>query len=129
MTEQQQISAALQRGGLIDITTTGRTSGDARRIEIVFFNVDGRVYISGMPGTRGWLANLTADPAFTFHLKKGISADLPAKARVIRDPAERRPIIEHVVRAWKRGPQLDAFLDGAPLIEITFDDTSLLATA
>ncbi len=129
MTDQTHIRAALQKGGLIDITTTGRTSGQPRRIEITFFNVAGRVYISGMPGTRDWLANLTADPAFMFHLKKGVEADLPASARVISDPTERGPIIEHVVHVWKREPQLDAFLDGAPLIEVTFEDASLLDAA
>lgn len=127
MTDRERIRSALQQGGVIDITTTGRTSGEPRRIEIVFFNVDGRVCISGMPGTRGWLANLGADPAFTFHLKKGVQADLPATARIILDPDERRPIIENVVRAWKREPQLDAFLADAPLIEVTFEDASLLA--
>ena len=33
----------------IDITTTGRRTGEARRIEIAIHNIDGRLYISGMP--------------------------------------------------------------------------------
>lgn len=66
MTDQQDLRAELRQGGVIDITTTGRTSGQARRIEIVFHNIDGRIYISGRPGTRAWLANLSADPSFTF---------------------------------------------------------------
>lgn len=127
MTDQEHIRAALQQSGLVDITTIGRTSGQARRIETMFFNVDGRIYISGMPGTRGWLANLIADPRFTFHLKKGVEADLSARARVITDPDERRPIIEHAVRTWNREPDLQAFLDSSPLIEVTFDDESLIA--
>jgi hypothetical protein len=127
MADQHDIRDALARGGIIDITTTGRSSGQARRIEIVFFNVAGRVYISGLPGTRGWMANLAADPRLTFHLKQGIVADLPATARIVTDPGERRPVIETVVRTWRRDDQLDAFLAGAPLIEITFDDPELLA--
>ena len=47
MTDHERIIAALHEGGIIDITTTGRTSGEPRRIEIVFFDVDGRVYITG----------------------------------------------------------------------------------
>ncbi len=127
MTDKHDIRPALQQGGLIDITTIGRRSGEPRRIEIVFFNVNGRIYICGSPGTRDWIANLKVDPRLTFHLKQGVHADLPARARIISDPSERRPIIDHVVRAWKRQPQLDAFLDGAPLVEVTFDDTSLMA--
>lgn len=96
MTRTDLISAALARGGIIDITTTGRRSGQPRRIEIVFFNFDGRIYISGMPGHRAWMANLAADPRLTFHLKQGIQADLPATARLITDEAGRRPIIERV---------------------------------
>ena len=126
MSDSQSIRAALSEGGVIDITTTGRTSGQPRRIEIVFHNIGGRIYISGMPGTRGWIANLAADPHLTFHLKKGLQKDLPASARIITDPAERQPILEHVVDAWNRRPQLQAFLDSAPLVEVTFDDASLL---
>ena len=30
-------------------TNTGQKTGTARRIEIVFHNIDGRIYISGIP--------------------------------------------------------------------------------
>jgi deazaflavin-dependent oxidoreductase (nitroreductase family) len=127
MSDQAAITAALRQGGIVDITTTGRHSGRPRRIEIVYFNFDGRVYISGMPGQRAWLANLAADPRLTFHLKRGIVADLPATARIITDPAERRPVIERVCATWNRLDQVDAFVAGSPLIELTFDDPTLLA--
>lgn len=127
MTEPDQLAAALHRGGIIDITTTGRQSGEPRRIEIVFFNFDGRVYISGMPGRRGWVANLAADPRLTFHLKNGLAADLPATARIITDQAERRAVIERVCATWNRQHQVEAFVARSPLIEVIFDDESLLA--
>ena len=75
----------------IDITTTGRRSGEPRRIEIAFYRLGDDIYLSGIPGpkTRNWLANLAAHPQFTFHLKHGVVADLPATATVIVDPAER----------------------------------------
>lgn len=114
------ISEALAHGGTIDITTTGRRTGLPRRIEIVFFNFGGRLYISGMPGRRrrSWLANLEAHPAFTFHLKGRVSADLPATAREITDPTERRDILARVARAWRR-TDLDAMVTYSPLIEVT----------
>ncbi|HYS29976.1 MAG TPA: nitroreductase/quinone reductase family protein, partial [Candidatus Limnocylindria bacterium] len=63
-----KIRQALTRGRTVDITTKGRRSGEPRRIEIVFHNIDGRIYLSGMPSRRrrSWLANLEADPHFTF---------------------------------------------------------------
>ena len=75
----------------IDITTTGRRSGEPRRIEIVFYRLGDDIYLSGIPGpkTRDWLANLAAQPKFTFHLKHRAVADLPATAAVIGDQAER----------------------------------------
>src|SRR5438046_437042 len=91
-TTKEAIDAALERGHTIDITTKGRRTGRPRRLEIVFHNIGGRIYISGTPypGKRKWLLNLEADPHFTFHLKGRTSADLPATARVIEDEAERR---------------------------------------
>ena len=89
----ETIQRALGHGQTIDITTTGRKTGLPRRIEIVFFNFDGRIYISGLPRPgrrRSWLANLEAHPGFTFHLKGRVSADLPATAREVTDPTERR---------------------------------------
>jgi hypothetical protein len=43
------IRRALDRGHLIDITTTGRRTGRPRRLEIVFHNLGGRIVISGTP--------------------------------------------------------------------------------
>jgi deazaflavin-dependent oxidoreductase (nitroreductase family) len=114
------IQRALRHGHTIDITTTGRVTGQPRRIEIVFFNLGGRIYITGLPNPnreRAWLRNLEADPRMTFHLKSLVHADLPATARVIRDPAERRPVLEFVARAWRRDPEL--MQAHSPLIEVT----------
>ena len=127
MTDDDRIAAALSQGGIIDITTTGRSSGQARRIEIVFFNVDGRVYITGTPGSRAWLANLKADPGLTFHLKRGLTADLPATARIVGDEAERRAVAEAACRAWNRPDQVEAFVAGSPVIEVVFSDVRLQA--
>ncbi len=116
------IDAALERGHTIDITTTGRRSGKPRRIEIVFHNIEGRIYISGIPRPqkRDWLLNLEADPHFTFHLKGRIDADLAATARVIDDQSERLRVLPHVARAWKRN-DLDAMVRYSPLIEVILD--------
>jgi deazaflavin-dependent oxidoreductase (nitroreductase family) len=121
-----QVRAALSRGGTIDITTTGRRTGLPRRIEIVFHRIDGRIWISGMPSKRerSWIANLRADPRLTVHLKGPIAvADLPATARIVDDETERRLILDRVARAWRR-TDLDRMVAESPLIEVTIDPTA-----
>jgi deazaflavin-dependent oxidoreductase (nitroreductase family) len=115
----------------IDITTVGRRSGEPRRIEIVFYWFEDSIYLSGIPGprTRDWLANLTAEPHFTFHLKHGVVADLPAVATVITDPAERRRVLADFVDQFnqRNGPEsgwpkavLEEWVEGSPLAKVSF---------
>ena len=117
-----EIRRALARGHVIDITTTRRRSGAARRIEIVFHNIGGRLYISGTPSRRrrDWRVNLAANPRFTFHLKGPVRADLAATARVIAEEGERRAVLPHIARAWGRDG-LEAMVRDSPLIEVTID--------
>jgi deazaflavin-dependent oxidoreductase (nitroreductase family) len=123
---KEAIDSALESGHTIDITTQGRQSGKLRRLEIVFHNVDGRIYISGIPSPnrRSWLANLDADPHMTFHLKGKVKADLPATARVIEDEAERREILPHIARNWGR-KDLETMVRYSPLIEVTLEPEAM----
>ena len=128
MALNEAVRQALSKGGTIDITTTGRTSGQPRRIEIVFHNQDGTVYITGVPaGPRSWYANLRAQPAFIFHLKQGVSADLPARATPITDAEERRSILAPVARGvtgeWAGRYTLDDWVQRSPLVSVAFDDS------
>ena len=113
-------AAALDRGQTIDLTTIGRRSGEPRRIEIVFHNIDGRVVISGMPSrrTRGWLHNVRSNPAVTLHFKAaGAPADVQGTAREITDPADRRLLLEQVARNWRR-TDVEVMEQHSPLIEV-----------
>jgi deazaflavin-dependent oxidoreductase (nitroreductase family) len=117
------IKAALDRGGIVDITTTGARSGLARRIEIYLHQFGGRYYITGKPGRRrDWLANLMANPHFTVHLKRGIQADVPAVAAEITDPAERERVIYQARRnSWKASEEdarkdIDFWVRTSPLV-------------
>lgn len=117
----QSIRDALARGGVIDIITTGRKTGQPHRIEIVFHNIGGRLYISGMPGfKRSYLANLAANRHFTVHLKGSVKADLPATARIITDGAERREVLPGIARIWKRD-DVETMIEQSPLFEVTID--------
>jgi deazaflavin-dependent oxidoreductase (nitroreductase family) len=115
----QKIRAALEQGHTIDITTTGRRSGKPSRIEIAFQNIDGTIYISGFPGKRDWYANLVANPQFTFHLKQAVTADLPARARPIIDPDERRAVFIPFLANWDRSNEIEAWMSNSPLVAVT----------
>jgi deazaflavin-dependent oxidoreductase (nitroreductase family) len=121
---EEQVRDALKEGHVIDITTTGRKSGQPRRIEIVFHAIDGRVYISGFPRPRrrDWLQNMEAHPDFTFHLKAEVKADLPARARPIYEPAERRKLLTHIQSTTWPQVDLEDAVAMSPLVEVTFAD-------
>jgi F420H(2)-dependent quinone reductase len=116
-------SSAIDR--TVDITTIGRRSGEPRRIETWFHRVDGTVYLTGTPGPRGWAANLEAEPAFTFHLKNGVEADLPARATQIVDGPERRQVFAKLLDllgdVTDVSRDLDAWVAGSPLFAVEFD--------
>jgi hypothetical protein len=91
--------AAGTRERIIDITTRGRRTGRAHRIEIFFYRAAGNTYLctGAGGGATDWHANLLANPTFMFHLKNGIRADLPARATPVTDPAERQAVLEEIV--------------------------------
>ena len=121
----ETVRRALRRGLTCDITTTGRTSAQPRRIEIWYFVIAEQVYLTGTPGQRDWYANLLANSRLIFHLKEGASFDLAARAVPITDPIERRRIMAEVVRRnnWFASQQysLEDWVAGSPLVAVEFD--------
>lgn len=115
------LKQALERDRTIDITTTGKKTGQLRRKEIWFHNIEGRLYITGTPGRRGWYANMLAHPEFTFHLKQSARADLPARAKPILDKAQRRDLIARIHQKLGGNRDLDAWVEGSPLVEVEME--------
>ncbi|MCU1514109.1 MAG: hypothetical protein JWO10_1199 [Microbacteriaceae bacterium] len=114
----------------VDITTTGAKSGEPRRIEIWFRQVDDRWYLTSVPGARGWYANLLANPKFIFHLKNGITRDLAATAVPIVDPAVRLRVLTDVTGDMnqpsnpghiKEPMNLEDWLASSALVEVIFE--------
>jgi hypothetical protein len=95
----------------VDVTTTGRRSGQPRHIETWAWRVGERRFLTGPPGRRSWYANLVADPRMTI-------GDERAYGRAIRDPAERGQVLTALER-----PQWTA---DSPLVEV---HTGAMATA
>ena len=116
------VAAALANDLIIDITTTGRASGEPRRLEIWYHVVEGRYYITGRPGPRSWYANLLANPQLTFHLKQSTQADLPATARPVTDPNEKRAVFlsAQKLSEYINTQNVQDWIEASPLIEVTF---------
>ena len=129
----EEIRNALNKDRTIDIITTGAKSGRPRKIEIWFTNVGGRIIICGTPEAKGnkgprsprdWLANLKANPDFTFCLKESLHVVLPARAVIVLDPEDRRHLMSAPETKWYRD-QVDSIEDlvaGSPMVEVFFQD-------
>ena len=122
-TSDPGVAKALANDLVIDITTIGRSSGEAKRIEIWFHNVDDRYYITGRPGPRSWYANVLADPAIVFHLKESTEADLEGTARAVTDVDEKRSVFLSAKKLseYINEGNVQEWVDGSPLIEVVFD--------
>ena len=101
------VKEAMDRGGIADITTIGRKTGEERRIEIYFHQFDGAYYLTGKPGRpRDWNANIIANPEFTIHLKKGVTADVEVVGEPEPDREERAQILRRaLVESWGSEPE------------------------
>ena len=121
----ERIQRALENDRTIDITTIGRNSGQPRRIEVWRYRYDGRIFLSGSPGTRDWYANLLVNPEFTFHLKGSVQADLPAIAHPVTDETERRKVMPSILDELGRGSgDLEELVARSPLVEVEFPDAA-----
>lgn len=98
---------SLRSDFFIRFTTVGRRSGLPRTSETTFV-WDGKAsfVISGYPGKRDWIANMTADPNVTLHtVERGIYYDIPARAEVLTSREERtEPLIAFLER-WANRPE------------------------
>lgn len=129
--------ASTARERTIDITTTGRRSGCQHRIQIWFYRAGDQVYLSSNPGRKDWYANLLANPAFTFHLKNGVRADLAARGIPITDERERRRVFQVFIDDLNQSanparlPQplyMEDWLAGSPLMAVDFEDVDSRTT-
>jgi hypothetical protein len=115
----------------VDISTKGARTGRTRRIEIWFYRVGGEIYLTTQPAKRSWYANLLANPRFTFHLKHGVHADLPATATPVLDLEQRRRVFSSIIddlnqplhRAYIAQPvePLEVWMQASPLMHVSFD--------
>jgi hypothetical protein len=128
---RKEIREALKKDRTIDIITIGAKSGLPRKTEIWFSNVNGRIIICGTPNAKGsqgprilrdWLANLKANPEFTFCFKESVKIQLPARAVEITDLEDRRYLMSAPETKWYRDQvnSIDDLVNGSPIVEVFF---------
>ncbi len=119
---EPSVRDALSIDMVVDITTVGRRSGEARRIEIWCHLMDGQLFLAASPGRRSWYANLVANSGVTLHLKDEVKADIAVKARPITDESERRDVFTRLAAqsAFRQGQGLDVepWVSGSKLVEL-----------
>ena len=86
-----KVQEALEKDLIIDITTTGRKTGDARRVEIWFHNLDG-ITLHRRPA-------LARVPVLVCQYPQQPSIDLPSQRDYKSRPA--RPCYPHYRRRGK----------------------------
>lgn len=90
----------------IRTTMVRRKTRTPRTIETTYvWDGDRRVYLSGYPGKRDWVANMAANSLVTLHTVEGEQwYDLPGTARVLRDRKERIPHLLAFIERWAKRP-------------------------
>jgi len=93
----------------IRTTMTRRSDGAPRTLETTYvWDNQDRLYISGYPGKRDWVATMSANPNVTVHTVERIAGggwyDIPAVARVLRERNERLPHLLAFIEHWNRRP-------------------------
>ena len=92
----------LRESFVVRVSHRGRRTGIPRVLETTYV-WDGalRVYLSGYPGRRDWVANMAADPSVTLYTIEGQPRyQVPVMARVLRGRDERMPHVLAFVERW-----------------------------
>lgn len=86
--------------------TVTRRNAQPRTVEMTYFWSGGeKLYFSGYPGRRDWVASMARNPDLTLHTVEGDRwYDIPARARVLRDRKERLPYLLAYIAHWARRP-------------------------
>jgi hypothetical protein len=87
---------------LVRVSMRGRRSGKIRVVETTYvWDGKDRIYLSGYPGSRDWVANMHSNPDVMVHTVEGLAwYDIPGVARVIRNRDERIPHVLAFVDRW-----------------------------
>lgn len=101
------------------LTTTGRTSGKQRTIEL-WFGLEGDTvyFLSGGGDSAQWVKNLQADPSVAVRLGK---KTYPGEARLIEDneeDARARRMLAAKYQGWKPGKRLSGWANNSLAVAV-----------
>ena len=104
-----EVRSTLAHSFYIRTTVTRRSHGTPRTVETTYvWDLGDRIYLSGYPGKRDWVASMAASPLVTVHtverLEGGQWYDIPATARVLRERNERLSHLLAFIENWTRRP-------------------------
>jgi hypothetical protein len=105
-TLNDEVRAILAGSFYIRTTMRRRSSGAPRTLETTYVWDGGdRIYLSGYPGKRDWVANMATHPQVTVHtVEADLWYDIPASARVLRERNERLPHLLAFIEHWASRP-------------------------
>ncbi len=113
----------LKREDFAYLTTTGRRSGRAHRIEIWFALDDGKLHLlSGGGDKADWVKNIRRNG--TVRIQVGSRSAL-ARARIARagkEDARARELLDEKYMGWKPGKKLSSWARGATPVAIDLPD-------
>jgi hypothetical protein len=106
----EDLRYALSHDFFIRFTAIGRKSGKPRTTETTFVweampSGPQRIYVSGYPGKRDWVANVRVNKYVMLHtVEHGVHYDIPATARVITERRERTVPLLAFLDRWASRP-------------------------
>ncbi len=118
----KNIIGLLRHDMVVDITTRGRKTSLARRIEIWAHYLQGRNFLASRPGRRSWYANLIDNPEFTFHIKEIKTIDIPAIANPIFEKENRHLALEIIQGGTefqeRKNMVIEDWVSGSCIVEV-----------
>ncbi len=106
MFDTETLDRILDSSFVIRVTHTGRRTGIPRILESTYYwDGKNRIYLSGYPGRRDWVANMSAQPSVIVHtVQDGPWLEFDAEARVVPDGDERYAHILNYIERWSSLP-------------------------
>jgi deazaflavin-dependent oxidoreductase (nitroreductase family) len=101
------------------LTTTGRRTGKAHRIEIWFAIAEGRMYMLSGGGDRAdWVKNIRKQPNVRVQVGSQSTAARARVARAGQEDQRARELLDGKYMGWKQGKRLSSWARGSTPIVI-----------
>jgi hypothetical protein len=102
----------LNNSFLIRISIKGRKTKTLRVVELTYYwDGDKKIYLSGYPGKRDWIANMKTHQNVILHtVEFEPKWDISSKARIVENQEERITYILNYIERWSKRPGYPRFI-------------------